>query len=105
MMNKNQCSTKLSKCSLGLGIGIAEGLFMMLFAWAGWFFDYGTSLIEQVASFYYGYAATFVGGLWGGLWGFILGFFFGIVIAVVYNFCSCKCCKKYCSLENKDIPR
>jgi hypothetical protein len=100
MMNNTECN-KLSVCSLGFAFGIAEGLCMLLFAWAGWLFDYGASMHTYLADFYYGYAPTFVGGLWGGLWGFILGFVFGVVVSVIYNFCLYKCCKRYCSLNEK----
>lgn len=85
--------SKLSVLALGLAFGIAESLFMMLFAWAGWLWDYGSSLIYQVSTVYYGYAPTFSGGLWGGLWGLMDGFVFGVVAAWVYNLCL-SCCPK-----------
>lgn len=95
MMNKNECvRIKLSVCALGIAFGIAEAVFMMLFAWAAWLWEYGASLIHQISGVYYGYAPTFIGGLWGGLWGLIDGFIFGIIAALVYNLCLCFCSKQ-----------
>lgn len=101
MMNEEagRVKNKLSVLALGIAFGIAESLFMMLLAWIGWILGYGSSLIHQVSTVYYGYAPTLTGGLWGGLWGLIDGFVFGIVAAWVYNLCLC------CGLKEKQSRR
>ena len=95
MISKNECvKIKLSVSSLGIAFGVAEALFMMLFAWSGWVWGYGATLINQVSTVYYGYAPTLTGGLWGGLWGLVDGFIFGIVAASIYNLCLTFCSKQ-----------
>ncbi|MDR3492438.1 MAG: hypothetical protein P4M12_10430 [Gammaproteobacteria bacterium] len=94
----NVCTkSKLSACALGLAVGFSDALYMMLFAWVALYSGYGTPMIDSIASVFYGYAPTFVGGLWGGLWGFIDGYIFGIVVGMIYNFCLCHChCRSCC---------
>lgn len=101
MGSKGECvHTPLCVCGFGFAFGIAEAVIMLLFAWAGWGFGYGHSMITEMAAIYYGYAPTFIGGLFGALWGFIVGFVFGAIVAWVYNFCLCHCSKKSC--EHKE---
>ncbi|EKD70478.1 MAG: hypothetical protein ACD_46C00523G0004 [uncultured bacterium] len=94
MKNKSECA-QLSPCALGLAFGITNGLFMMLFAWAG-MFGFGVALIDVIGSVFYGYAPTFLGGIIGGVWGLIDGFVFGFVAGWIYNG-SLGCCCKFCS--------
>jgi hypothetical protein len=101
MMSKDGCNVaKLCPFSLGVGIGFAKAIFMMVFAWAGWLGGYYLPMIQQMAGMLHGYAPTFVGGLWGGLWGLIVGFVFGFLVGFFYDMCLC-CCKKYCSKDAK----
>lgn len=93
-MNDINHITKLSHFSLGIAIGFAEGLYMLVFAWLGWLWGYGVPLIHQLATVMYGYAPSFIGGIIGGILGFIDGFIFGIIVAVIYNLCVCCRCKK-----------
>lgn len=81
--------------SLGLAWGLTAAIFAILFAWASMVWGIGTPWIDVMASAYYGYAATFVGGLWGGLWAFIQGFILGVIFGCLYNCfqCCCKSCK------------
>src|SRR5690348_3842366 len=101
MKAKEVCAkAKLSTVSLGIAFGVTEALFMILFAWAGWLFGYGISMIHQIASVYYGYAPSFSGGLLGGAWGLVDGFVFGVVAGFIYNLCF-GYCSKSCSSEGK----
>lgn len=87
---------RLCSPAVGIAFGIVSGLSILLFAWAGWLWGYGTALTTQFAEAYIGYAPTFVGGLLGGLWGLVEGFIAGIIFAWIYNciaYC-CHCCKK-----------
>lgn len=84
---------KLKKTYLGLAIGVTNGLCMMLLAWGAWQWDYGTAMVEQLASMYYAYGPSFVGGLVGFGWGFLDGFILGFLIAFFYNLCF-SCCRK-----------
>jgi NhaP-type Na+/H+ or K+/H+ antiporter len=88
--------SKLSPCALGLAFGVIKGVCLLALAWAGWLWGYESPMMERAVDFYYGYAPTFVGGLFGAVWGFICGFVFGIILGSVYNFFLC-CCKKSCS--------
>jgi len=104
MMSKNESTkAKLSIISFGIGIGVAEGLYMLLFAWAGKLFDYGLPLIQQLATVMHGYAPSFMGGIIGGIWGFVDGFIFGLIAALVYNLCFCCRCGK--TSENKELNK
>jgi hypothetical protein len=102
MLETESHKIKLSACSFGIAIGVAEGLYMLLFAWAGWFWGYGTPLIVQIAYVFYGYAPSFIGGILGGIWGFVDGFIFGFIVGWIYNLClCCRCRKSSTSSENK----
>lgn len=94
-MKKND-SIKLKLCpfSLGIAIGIIDGLYMLLLGWGAWLWGYGHPFIEQVGGIFYGYAPTLLGGVLGGIWGFVEGFIFGVLVGLIYNLCACPCCKK-----------
>lgn len=90
---QGECS-RLKVFSLGMAIGIATGLWFLLWGWSGWLMGMGHDVIHLVGSVYKGFAPTLIGGLFGGLWGFIDGFLFGIVIAFIYNQClKCGVCR------------
>jgi hypothetical protein len=91
MMNKDGCYSKLCPVSLGVGLGVTEAIFMIVFAWAGLFFGYGIDMVHQISGVYIGYAPTIVGGLIGGGWGFVDGFIFGLIAGAIYNYCVCRC--------------
>ncbi len=98
-----KCCSRVCAPALGLGFGIATGLMMMALAWISWKWGYGTSIVEQHAALYHGYASSLEGGLFGGLWGLIEGFIFGLVAAWVYNICARCCgCFKNCSTCSKE---
>lgn len=92
-MDSECVKAKLSACSFGLAIGITNGLFLMLFAWAGWWFGYGLSLTDMLATIYYGYGASFMGGIVGALYGLLDGFIFGFIAGSIYNYFLSRCCK------------
>src|SRR3990167_5909931 len=78
MMGKGKCMC-LCAVSLGLAFGVVSAIFMLLLAWAGWLWGYGAVFIDQYSVIYYGYAASFVGGIVGAVWGLIGGFIFGFL--------------------------
>ncbi|RDI41705.1 hypothetical protein [Aquicella lusitana] len=92
-----KCKRSGSLCpvSFGLAWGIVIGLFMAGYAWIAWLSGYGTAVVDQYAVFYYGYEATFLGGIIGGFWGLVVGFLFGFFIALFYDLIAC-CCKAKC---------
>jgi hypothetical protein len=96
MMGK--CCKKFCSIALGLSLGIVTGLFMMLFAWAGHFWGFGSSMTDQWSSIFPGYAATVSGGIIGFFWGLLEGFVTGALIGFFYNMiCCCCCCKRQIS--------
>lgn len=97
---EKKCGTRLCAPALGMAFGIASGLSMMLLAWAGMWWGYGNTFIDQYALVFHGYAPTIIGGLWGGLWGLIEGFVFGVVIGAIYN-CIARCCGCACCTGDK----
>ncbi|MDX1901762.1 MAG: hypothetical protein SFW66_07160 [Gammaproteobacteria bacterium] len=97
---KDSDQSKLCPFSLGVAFGIAEAIFMLLFAWGAWLFGYGADMIHQFSSVYRGFAPTFGGGLIGALWGFAVGFIFGFIVGIAYDYCHC-CCMKYCASRGK----
>ena len=96
-MEENRCCTRICVGGVAMALGIAFGLCMLLSAWAAWQWGHGMKLIDLYSSVYYGYDATFIGGLWGLLWGFIDGFVMGLVFGFIYNLIACCCnCWKNC---------
>lgn len=100
LVKSDSAKAKICPFSLGVALGVAEGLFMLLFAWAGHFWHYGLALINLLATVYHGYAPTLPGGIYGGLWGLLDGFIFGFIVALIYNFCLCCCCAKSCDIQD-----
>lgn len=96
-MNCGKCGKgkKLCAVSFGLAWGLSFGLLMVFIGWMAWLTGHGTEMVNNVASFYQGFAATFAGGLIGGIWGFIEGFILGLLIGFFYNLITC-CCKMAC---------
>lgn len=98
MLNHDENQYRLCACTLGVAIGVAKGLFLMLLAWVGLVWGAGLPLVQHMGTFLQGYAPTLSGGLIGGAWGFAVGFVSGLVIGWVYNLCLCcgKFCGKFC---------
>lgn len=86
---------KLSKCALGVTVGVLKALCLMIMAWMSFYFGYGTAMVDHVAAYYPGYASSFVGGIIGGVYGLVGGFIFGFIFAYIYNFCLCYCVKRH----------
>jgi hypothetical protein len=98
-MQCGKCSNCKGFCpiTLGLAFGITCGIFMIFYAWAAMWFGWGTAIVDQYSSVYYGFGPTIVGGLIGGLWGLLKGFVFGVIFAILYNlFTHCKKCCGMC---------
>lgn len=91
------CNKKLCPFTFGLALGLTCAIFTAVYAWIGWAWGYGVELITQYGSVYFGYAPTFIGGLWGALWGFAEGFIFGFVLVLIFDLLMC--CKK-CLCKN-----
>jgi hypothetical protein len=85
---------KLKSCSFGFALGVTNGLFMMLLAWAAMQWGFASAMVTLVSGIYYGYDATWMGGLYGFGWGFLDGFVFGVIAACIYNMCLCCSCRK-----------
>ena len=100
---EKRCGTRLCAPTLGIAFGVVTGLSLMLLAWAGMWWGYGNTFIDQYSLIYHGYGASWMGGLWGGLWGLIEGFIFGFILALVYNCVSC-CCKCPCCKNGECKP-
>ena len=94
MGNKCKCM-RFSPMALGISLGLITGLCMLGFAWSAWTWGHGTTLIDQWASIYPGFAATLQGGFVGLGWGFLEGFIIGVIWAWLYNICLC-CCRCCC---------
>lgn len=93
MASNGKKYVRLSKCSLGFALGLANGLGLMVLALAGLYWNYGLVFIQELTNLYYGYAATLIGSLYGLGWGFLDGFIFGFLVALFYNCCVCWCKK------------
>lgn len=87
-------NSRLGIVSFGMAIGVAEGMYMLCFAWMACVSGFGLHLILTLSAVMPGYAPTFIGGLIGAIEGFIDGFIFGIIASSVYNICMrCQCGK------------
>lgn len=91
-MVANKNCTRLCIPCLGIGLGLAYGILMMLFAWAGWIWGFAATAIDQASLVFRGYGPHFMGGVIGFGWGLLEGFVIGVIIAAVYN-CCMGCCK------------
>lgn len=94
-----KCTFKLCPLSLGIALGIAKALFVMLFVWYAWLSGHVTMFTEIG----FGITPTFAGGLIGGAWGFLCGLIFGFIVGLIYDFCvdRCKCCKWKRSVDSE----
>lgn len=102
MGSKCKCM-RLSATAFGVSLGIITGIFMMFFAWSAWWWDFGTSIVDQWASVYPGFSASIAGGFIGLGWGFLEGFVLGVLWAWVYNICLCCCrCCYCCATSDKE---
>lgn len=93
------CSTSNKGMKYGMAFAIPNALFMLMLGWAGWLFGYGTAAIEHTSAIYYGFNATFLGGIAGAIGGFILGFVYGYIFAMVLKFYN-GWCGKYSSCSS-----
>jgi hypothetical protein len=111
IMTCGKCGMNCGKCgkgsgrfcviAFGLAWGVTFGLVMLIIGWLAWLTGTGTEWVHNIAEFYHGFAATFVGGLLGGLWGLIEGFILGGLIALFYNLFTC-CCKMSCCRKSDE---
>jgi hypothetical protein len=76
---------RLGVLGFALALGVTGAVFMLFLGLAGWLFDWGTALVNLIASLYIGFAPTFPGSILGAIWGFIDGFIGGVVLAWTYN--------------------
>ncbi len=96
-MDTNSCYAKLKPCSLGFALGVVKGFYLMLLALVAMHCSACLVMVNHIAGFYHGYAATYVGSLYGLGLGFLCGFVFGMLIGYLYNFClCCSACKTSC---------
>lgn len=79
-----------SAAALGLALGIACGLYMLLIGLAAAYLNWGRELVDVVGSLYIGYKATLAGSFIGLGWAFIDGFIGGFIIAWLYNWLAGK---------------
>ena len=99
---------RLKPCALGLAIGVTWAIGAILAGWFSAWWDWGTTVVDTMGSFYVGYQSTFLGGIIGGAWAFVDGFITGLLVGWFYNRFACKiCCSKTescgteCSEESK----
>lgn len=76
---------KINVKALGLSLGIVWAFCVLFCGLSSLLFDFGTSFVVLFSSFYYGYAATFLGSIIGAVWGFVDAFIGGVLIAWLYN--------------------
>ena len=95
-MSCEKCGKKgLCPVTFGLAVGLTFALCLAVDAWVAMYWGYGKAMVDHLSTFYYGYDATFIGGLWGALWGFIKGFIIGFLIMFFYHMIK-RCCSKSC---------
>lgn len=75
---------KLNVKAFALAWGISCGIYFLFLGWVA-MFGWGARIVEGVATFYIGYAPTFLGGIIGGVWAFFDGAIGGLIIALIYN--------------------
>jgi len=76
---------KLNVLAFSLAAGIIFALYSFCLGLCAWLFDWGTPVVELVASLYIGYAATFVGSIIGAIWAFADCFIAMLIFALAYN--------------------
>ncbi|HTV04309.1 MAG TPA: bacteriophage holin [Acidobacteriaceae bacterium] len=75
---------KLSPNAAGLAVGILW-CFCTFFCGITAIFGWGDAWVKVLASFYIGYAASFVGAIIGAIWAFADGYIAGAVVGWLYN--------------------
>jgi hypothetical protein len=70
--------------ALGVAIGVLWAIYVFVVGITA-MFDWGTALVEALASLYIGYGASVIGAIIGAVWAFVDGFIAGVVIAWIYN--------------------
>ncbi len=103
--NEHECGqchpcSKLKPLPLALAGGFLCALGTLSLGWSAALSQWGTGMVQTLASVYLGFQPTLAGGLYGAAWGFLDGFFSGLIFAFLYNAFLCCClCKKSCSKE------
>ena len=68
---------------LGVRLGLIFGVVLMSLAYISLLLGVGAPVIALLASFYTGYAATFLGGIVGFILGFIHGYVVGMLVIII----------------------
>lgn len=84
----------LRPCAFGLAVGVFKGLWLLGLALSAMYFGMGAAMVEHVGSFYHGYDASFMGGIYGAVYGLVGGFISGYIFAWLYNKFLCYGCGK-----------
>ena len=85
VVGKSLSYNRLSVCALGIAVGVAWALGVLVVGISSLLFGYGVEIVKIFSSMYIGFVATPVGVLIGTLWAFIDGFIGGVIIGFVYN--------------------
>ena len=75
---------KLNVKAMAIAAGITWAIYVLFCGWAaalGW----GGSIVHAFASYYVGYAPTFLGGIIGGIWALVDGAIAGAIFSLLYN--------------------
>ncbi len=76
---------RLDVLSMALAFGISMAALMFLLGLFAWLTGLMGATVDMVATFYIGFAPTFLGSIIGGIWAFFEGLIFGALIAWLYN--------------------
>lgn len=77
---------KLDAQKFGLAGGIISALFAFVLALGSAYAQWGSGLVDSLATMYVGYKAGFMGGLIGAVWAFVEGFITFYLLAWVYDY-------------------
>lgn len=75
---------KLSVKGLGLACGIVWAFCNLVAGWTA-MYGWGAKYVEIMGSIYFGYTATWLGGVVGSVWAFFDGAIGGMLVAFIYN--------------------
>ena len=75
---------KLQPTALGVALGVLGAACIFILG-IGAMYGWGAAMIDPIASFYVGYAASIGGAIIGAVWAFVDCFIAGVVIAWLYN--------------------
>jgi hypothetical protein len=77
-------TNKIQPVALGVAVGVLWAIYVFCVGITA-MFNWGTAMVDVLASLYIGYGASILGAVIGAIWAFVDGLVAGVVVAWLYN--------------------